>query len=111
MNYLEDIEQEFKTYLNEEKNLNKQDRLKMLMAIANKYHGLEKSEFILQKSDLDEIASYAKHEFPKMSCPVYISGREIYPDEIKLILIVESVVSFLNKHKLLKRLAKFNFTK
>jgi hypothetical protein len=105
------IEQELRAYLDEERNLSKADRMKYLMAIFNKHFGMDQTEHLLNDHDLHDIISYAKSSYARTTLPMRISKKEIHPSDVNFVLMIEAVVGHFNKSKLLKKLIKFDFTR
>lgn len=107
----EQIEQELRAYLAEERNLSNSDRLKYLMAIFNKHFGLDQTEHLLNDHDLHDIVSYAKGSYARTTLPMRISKKEVYSGDVNFVLMIEAVICHLNKNKLIKKLIKFDYTR
>lgn len=105
------IEQELRQYLEDAQNLSRQDRFTHLMAIFKKHFDMEKTEHILTMGDFQGIMSYAKTQFINTVLPMRITKREVYPSEVPNVLMIEAVVSYLNKSKILRRLVKIDYTR
>ena len=108
---MEMIEAELKQYLEDSPNLSRQDRYVHLIAIFKKHFDMEKSEHQLTGSDFNSIMNYAKSSYAQTSLPMKITNREIYPSEVGSVLIVESVIGYLNRFKLLKRMVQIDYTR
>jgi hypothetical protein len=108
MSDLEQIEQEILTYLDIEKNLRKEDRLKYLMNIVKKHDDVNKMEHIADYYDVMNMISYAKGEFASARIPMKISKKEVQSQEAVYVLMLESFVCYLNKNKILRRLVRFD---
>lgn len=108
---LETIETELREYLNEAEHLSRQDRYTHLKAIFDKHYAMEKTEHLLTMGDFHEIISYAKSQFANQTLPAQVSKREIYPSEAPHLLMIEAVIGYLNKHKILKKLVKIDYTR
>src|SRR5574337_763032 len=102
------IEQELREYLEREPNLRRGDRMAYLMAIINKHFEIDKIEHNVNKFDFDQLISSAKTAFPNTTLPMVISRQEIHSSEASLVLLLEAFIGYLNKHKLLKRLVRFD---
>lgn len=109
MSNLETIEQELRQYLQDSPNLLPEDRFKYLMAIFNKHFGMEKLDHMLTSQDLHDIVSYAKGQYPKTTLPMKIGKKEVYGSEVPHVLMIEAVISHLNRFKLLKKLVRFDY--
>lgn len=108
---VETIEQELRQYIEDSSNLTPNDRYTYLKAIFDKHFAMEKTEHQLTMSDFHDIVSFAKSQYVHLKLPVQISRRELYPSEAPHILMIESVISYLNKSKLLKKLVKVDYTR
>jgi len=107
----EQIEQELRTYLEEERNLSKPDRLKHLMAIFDKHFGLDQTQHLINDHDLHDIVGYAKTLYVHKTMPMKISRADVPANHVNHVLIMESFIMYLNKSKLLKKLVGFDFTR
>lgn len=108
---MEQIESELRQYIEDSPNLSHADRFTHLMAIYRKHFDMEKTEHQLTMGDFHEIVSYAKSHYSKAILPMRISKREVYASDVPHVLMIEAVVSYLNKFKLLKRLVRVDHTK
>lgn len=108
---MESIETELRQYLEDAPNLDRQDRFTHLMAIFKKHFEMEKTNHLLTMGDFHEIVSQAKSDYVKTSLPIYITRREVYPSEVAHVLLIESLIGYLNKSKVLKRLVKIDYNK
>lgn len=107
---METIEAELRQYIEDSANLGRQDRYIHLKAIFDKHFAMEQTEHLLNMGDFQQIVSYAKSQFVNIKLPAQISKREVYPSEVAHILIIEAVLSYLNKSKVLKKLVKIDYT-
>jgi hypothetical protein len=103
------IEQELREYLEREDHLRKSDKLPYLMTIINKHFEIDKIDHMISHRDLSDMIGYAKSSFAQLTMPVCVSKKEVHNSEINHVLIIEALVGYLNKHKLLKRLVKFDY--
>ena len=103
------IEQELRAYLDEEGNLSKQDRIIHLKAIFDKHFGMDKADYLINGSDVKDIIYKAKITYADQALPIFITKNEIFPSEVAHVLIMESLINYLNKVKLLKRLVRFDY--
>lgn len=102
------IEQELREYLEKEPNIRRGDRIVYLMAIINKHYGIDQVEHLVSHYDFDQMLSYAKTNFATTKMPMTISKKEVNQQETVYVLMMEAFSAYLNKHKLLKRLVKFD---
>jgi hypothetical protein len=108
---METIETELRQYIEDSANLSRQDRYTHLKAIFDKHFAMEKTEHLLTAGDFHEIVSYAKSQYATMTLPAQVSRREIYPSEAPHLLMIEAVISYLNKNKILKKLVKIDYSR
>jgi hypothetical protein len=102
------IEQELRIFLANEDNIAKSDRLEYLMAIVNKQFALDKIDHLVIYYDLNDIIGRAKTAYAKTSLPMNISKHDVRDQEANYVLVLETFIGYLNKHKVLKRLVKFD---
>ncbi len=107
---IETIEQELRQYIEDAANMTRQDRFTYLKAIFDKHYAMEKTEHILTMSDFQNIISYAKSQFTEITLPTEISKRPVYPSEVPHIMMIEAVISYLNRNSILKKLVRIDFT-
>jgi len=105
------IEQELREYLDIEKNLRSSDRLPYLMSIINKHFAVDKIDHVIDYSDLDDIVARAKINWVNTTLPIEISRKTVDGQIVNYVLVIESLVEYLNKNKLLRRLIKFDHTR
>jgi hypothetical protein len=110
MSSLEQVEQELREYLDKEPNLRRQDKLVYLRAIFDKHLTLSKLEHELNYFDFHEILCGAKIAYSNLRLPMRISRKPIDGSEVPNVAMIESVMSYLNKHSLLKRLVRIEYT-
>ena len=106
----DEIEREIREYLEKEPNMWQSDKLPYLMLIIKKHFGLDKFEHMVNYHDLDMVISDAKGTYSQTTMPMSISRKELTPNQTTHTLVLEAFVNYLNKHKLLKKLAKFDHT-
>lgn len=107
---MEMIETELKQYLQDAEHLDRKDRYVHLKAIFDKHFAMENTDHLLTMGDFHEILGYAKSQYSDATLPMRISRREIYPSEVTHVLMIESILTYLNKFKLLKKLVKIDYT-
>jgi len=107
---METIEQELRQYLEDSDNLSRQDRYTYLKAIFDKHFAMEKMEHQLTMGDFYEIISVAKSNFVNIVVPAKISKRDVYASDVPHVAMIESIIMYLNKNKLLRRLVRIDYT-
>lgn len=103
------IEDELRAFFEIEDNIRKSDRIHHVMAIVNKHFALDKIDHMVLNYDFNEVINAAKSSYAKTTMPIYISKKEVSPHDVNHLLIMEVFIGYLNKHKLLKRLVKFDY--
>jgi hypothetical protein len=109
MSHTETIEQELRQFLEDSQNLSRQDKYTQLKAIFDKHFAMEKVDHMLTGGDFHDIVSYAKGQFAHLTLPVKLGKKELYPTDVPHVMMIEAVISYLNKNKLLKRLVKLDY--
>lgn len=104
------VEQEIRQYLTEDSNLTTHDKFNYLMGIFNKHLELNKMEFLIQHKDVESIFDYAKGSMKHFAPTMNISRKKMSHVEYRYVIIMDSLLTFLNRNHLLRRLVKFNFT-
>lgn len=104
------VEKDLREYLEQESNLRREDRLKYLKAIFDKYLTLTKLDHMITRHDLLGIISGAMSSYSKLSLPVSVSNKKIDNSELTSLAMVESITGYLNKNHLLKKLVKLDYT-
>lgn len=104
------IEKDLREYLEKESNLRREDRLKYLMAIFDKHFTFNKLDHLATRHDIFQVISMAKSVYASFSLPMYISQKKMDNSELTPVAIIESFTNYLNKHNLLKKLVKIDYT-
>lgn len=105
------IEQEIRHYVEKETNLRREERVQYLMAIYRKHFTIDSLEHSIDYHDFMAVVGQAVAAYPKSVQPFRISGKEVHSTDSNHVLIIEAFVSYLNRHAILRRLVKFNFTR
>jgi hypothetical protein len=105
------IEQELREYLTKDNNLRHEDKLSYLMAIMNKHFAIDEIPHVVNHRDLMDVISAAKSSFATSDMSRNISNKKVDGYDFPHVLMIESILGYLNKHKLLKRLVKFDYTR
>lgn len=108
---MEMIEAELRRYLEDAPNLSRDDRFIHLMAIFKKHFEMEKTEHLLTMGDFHEIVSYAKSSYARTTMPIKITKREVYTSEVNLVLMIEAIIAYMNKSKVLNKVVKIDYTR
>lgn len=106
----EQLDRELIEYLEKEPNLRRDERLMFLRSIINKHLEFSKLEHVINNSDLFNIVSESKVQYSKFRLPMKISRRQVDSSDLPHVAIIESVLSYLNRNHLLKKLVKFEIT-
>lgn len=105
----EQIEQELRGYLETDKQLRQDDKLRALMGIFNKHFGLDKIDHVINAKDISNIVDAAKVRCAQASLPLRISNKEMDQSFLPHVSVIEAFVSYANKNKLLKKLVNFDY--
>jgi hypothetical protein len=111
MSDIRQIEQELREYLEREPNMRGEDRIVYLMNIMIKHFENDKLDHVVTHREFMGMISDAKSRYATKVFPIRISNREVDSSEVSHVLMIESVIGYLNKNNLLRRLVKFNFTR
>lgn len=65
---------------------------------------------LISSKDLFYLVSSAKTEFLGLRADLYLSNKRVDENDFKHIALANALIMWLNGHKLLKRLVKFDFT-
>lgn len=106
----EQLDRELREYLEQEPNLRRDERLVVLKNIMHKHLEFNKLEHVINNYDLFSIISRSKSEYSSFKLPMKISRKQVDSSDLPHVAIIESVLSYLNKMSLLKRLVKFDYT-
>ena len=69
-----------------------------------------KPDFLISAKDLFYLVSLAKNEYHHLRADLYISNKRVEENDFKHIALASALIMWLNGHRLLKRLVKFDFT-
>jgi len=110
MSNIQQLDTELKEYLEKEPNLRREDRLSYLRAIMGKHLEMSKLEHVVNNYDLFSIISGAKTAYSRLNLPIKITKKQVDSSDVPSVAMVESVISYMNKNNLLKKLVKFDYT-
>lgn len=105
------IEAELQIYLENDRRQHISERIESLMAIFDKYLGMDTKEVELSYKDLVHIVGVAKTNSANQLTPILIGDRTVGRNDEPHVAMIDSVVSFLNGKELLKQLPKFEVKK
>ena len=105
------IEQDLYEYLAKEDNLRRDEKIRYLKAIFQKHQDMDSLVHVISPNDLYEIVSVAKNYAATAPHTVTISGKEMSGHNPIHIQMVETVIRYMNKHSLLKRVVGFEYNK
>ncbi len=104
------LDRDLREYLEKEPNLKREDRLAYLKNMLHKHLEFTKLDHMLNSGDLFEILSGAKNNYTNLRVPVRITRKELEPGQLPHIAVMESLIGYLNRNHLLKKLVKFDYT-
>lgn len=104
------IESDLREYLEKSDNLRNADKFQYLKAIFEKHFATEKLDHMLTKRDLFLIISGSKEEFTRQRANPHVSGKEVDKTDLRVLAVIEALVTYLNRNQLLKRLVKIDYT-
>lgn len=111
MSELDQIEQEMRNYLEASKKLSTEERTRRLSEMFDKNFIMDKNEHKIKAKDLHDIISMAKMLWTQTAMPMRVTGYQLEPHEVNHAVLIDAVVSYLNKNKLLRHLVKFDKTR
>ncbi len=107
----EKIKQELAEYVAMEDHLNKEDRLKLLMAIFEKSFIFTKTLHLITADDILLISSLAKGKYTEMSVPMFIGETKMGYDDLRIIALAEAFIGYMNLNHLNRKEVQINYKK
>jgi hypothetical protein len=107
----EKIKQELCEYLAIEEHYNKEDKLKLFMAIFEKSFIFTKTLHLITASDILLISGLAKSEYSKMSVPMYVGEKKMEYDDLRIVALTEAFIGYLNLNHLARKEIQINYKK
>lgn len=104
------LDRELREYLEKEPNLRREDRLLYLKAMMNKHFEFTKLDHMINYNDLYEILSDTKKNYTNLPGNVNITRKQADQGQKVHIALIESLIAYLNRNNLLKKLVKLDFT-
>ncbi len=105
------LDRELIEYLEKEPNLRREDRIAFLRAIVNKHLEFNKLEHLINSRDMHDIISTSKNNYTHFHLPLHITKKQVEGTDLPHVAVIESLLSYLNKMNLLKKLVKFDYTR
>lgn len=111
MSELDKIEQEMRNYLEVSKNLSSEERKKRLGELFDRNFIMDNNEHKIKAKDLHDIISMAKMLWTQTALPMRVTGYQLEPYEVNHAVLIEALVGYLNRNRLLRHLVKFDKTR
>jgi hypothetical protein len=102
------LDRELRDYLEKEPNLARNERLLFLRGIFSKHLDFNKLEHVITSNDFTNLINDSKVEYTKLTLPMRISKRQVDSSDTPHVAMVNSILSYLNKNSLLRRLVRFD---
>lgn len=111
MGLKEQLESDIISFFKQIENQSSSDQRETLRLLMEKYIHLSKTEFLMDKHDLDSIINGAKMLMANKSFPAFLgkAKKRVFENEQTTLCIIESTVSHFNKNDCLKKLPKFDY--
>ena len=103
------IEHDLREYLEKEPNLSRNDRPSYLKTIFHKHLEINKLEHLVTGDEVGNIIGEAKSQYVKMRFPIRISKRLMDGEGQKQIALMEGLLGYLHRNKLLRKIVKFDY--
>lgn len=71
---------------------------------------IEPKDELITSKDFEGMISIAKQNYTRLGTEIFITNKKVEENFLTYLCFMESFVAWLNGKKLLKRLAKFDFT-
>lgn len=107
----EKIRQELSEYVAMEEHCNKEDRIKLLMAIFEKSFVFTKTLHLITADDILLISSLAKNKYGEMSVPMFVGDKKMAYDDLRIIALVEAFIGYMNLNHLSRKEVQINYKK
>lgn len=110
MSLKEEIEIDIHQFFRQIENATRNDQLKTLRMLLEKYAHLSQAEYVMDYHDLNTMIGNAKHRFANDAFPIYLGERKrkVAPGDLPNLLLIEAVIAHLNKNDCLKKMPKFD---
>jgi hypothetical protein len=102
------LDRELREYLEREPNLGTNERLLFLRSIFSKHLDFNKLEHIINTTDFANIINTSKVEYANLRLPMKISKRLVDNTDYPHVAMINSVISYFNKHSMLRRTVRFD---
>lgn len=107
----EKIKQELSEYVAMEEHCNKEDRIKLLMAIFEKSFIFSKTLHLITADDILLIGSLAKTKYSEMSVPMFIGEKKVGYDDLRVVALAEAFIGYMNLNHLARKEIQINYKK
>ena len=71
---------------------------------------IEPQDERIKFSDFENMIGIAKQNYTRLNTEIFISNKKVEENHLTYLCFIEALISWLNQKKLLKRLARFDFT-
>jgi hypothetical protein len=102
------LDRELREYLEKEPNLAINERLLFLRSIFSKHLDFNKLEHIINSADFTNIISISKVEYANLKLPMKLTKRQVDNTDYPHVAMINSVISYFNRHNLLRRSVRFD---
>lgn len=110
MSKRETVESDLREFLRQSENMRNDDKVRALMAIMDKHLEFQKLKHVIQKHEFNNIVSQAASNLTNQKVNLHISGKPVDQYEQKHVAMIEAVISYMNRHELLRKQVDFNYT-
>ena len=106
-----DLDIDIYTFFEQIESQNRNDRMKTLRLLMDKYIHINKSDYLMDIHDLNTIVSNAKRIFVDKTMPMFLGEKKrlVHQSEQGHLCMIEATIGHLNKTQCLKKLPKFNY--
>jgi hypothetical protein len=104
----EDVEADLALYFSKEKELEPDERKRLLMSIFDKHLILNTSDFKVDFYDFQKIRSDTMTMYSSEKTKLRMDRKDLSDQEVVQLFLLESFTGFLNNKGALKRMPRFN---
>ena len=111
INLRDQLENDIKLFFDQIEKQTKNDQVKTLLNLFDKYLHLNKSDHMMDYSDIHEIINNAKSLFASKNFPIFLGQdkRKVPNSEQANVCLIECAITYLNKQECLKRIPKLDY--
>lgn len=106
----QDLERDLLEYLAKEPNLRREDRASYLRTLFHKHFEINKLEHVVNYYDVQEMIGFAKNHNINMKLPCFITRKKITPTDAPMVAMIEAVISYFTRAKILRKEIKVDYT-